>query len=259
MKDVLDAVSARIKAPYFGYVLLSFIAINWRAFFVLSLSRGTPQARLSAFDIETSFVSLVAAPLLIGAGITLASPWIRYGVAYLSRKPQHLFDLIQLDSEHEKMLRKTVLERSRSEHFADRENELIDRAKRDSEIEDIENEELKARLSEQIEALRNERDKLHESLSGRPHTAVFSPEEVEILKAASQDESGSITRNVWLNGQSIEAGASSFGEKDKREYSKYDAALKALIVKDLVEKVGRDGGLHELTHSGWVVADSLGS
>ena len=34
MNDIFDAISARIKAPYFGYALLAFIGLNWRGIFL---------------------------------------------------------------------------------------------------------------------------------------------------------------------------------------------------------------------------------
>lgn len=257
MNDVLEAVSARIKAPYFGYVFLAFIAINWRAIFVLTVSDGTPQERLAAFDIETSFFSLLVAPLLAGAVLLLTSPWLRYGVALISKTPHHLFDLIQLDSDHRKTLRKTELEQSRTEFFANKETELIDRAKRDKEIEGIEDEGLKARLALQIESLRRERDELSETLTRKSRGFDFSKAETDLLKAASLDESGSIIKNVWLGGRSIAAGNQTFGEHDKREYLMYETALKSLVSRDLVQIVGAKDGIHELTYTGWQVADSL--
>ncbi len=257
MREVLDAVSARIKAPYFGYAALAFVALNWRAFFVLSLTTGSPQERLTAFDAGTNFFSLVLGPLLIAAAITLLSPWISYVVAYLSKKPHHLVDLIQLDSDHQKTLRKTELEQSRSEFFANKETELIDRAKRDQAIQDIDDEELKSRLALQIESLRRERDELSESLTKTSPKVHFSPPEIDLLTAASAEESGSITRNVWMSGQSIEAGGRTFGEHDKKEYLKYDAALKSLVSKELVQAMGTKGHLYELTYAGWKAAEAL--
>jgi len=73
MGDVLDAVSARIKAPYFGYAVLAFIALNWRAIFLFVMTEATPVERLAIFDAHTSNWTLFFAPLLVGVNRRLGS------------------------------------------------------------------------------------------------------------------------------------------------------------------------------------------
>lgn len=166
MNDIFDAISARLKAPYFGYALLAFIGLNWRGIFLLSVTMGTPQERLSAFDAQTSEWSLVVLPLIFGAVITLASPWVRLAFSFLSKRPFEHIDDLHLDAEHRKTIRKTQLERSRAELFASKESELIGRAKRDEEILEIENEQLKEKLIQEIEALRLQRDRMSSDVQG---------------------------------------------------------------------------------------------
>lgn len=100
MHDVLDAISARIKAPYFGYALLAFIGLNWRGMFLLTVTNGSPQERLAAFDAQTSAWSLVVLPLLVGGLVTLVSPWVRLGFGLLSKRPFEHIDNLHLDSDH---------------------------------------------------------------------------------------------------------------------------------------------------------------
>src|SRR5690606_26367828 len=97
---------------YFGYALLAFIGLNWRGIFLLTVTSGSPQVRLAAFDAQTSAWSLVVLPLFVGALVTLASPWVRLGFGLLSKRPFEHIDNLHLDSEHKKTIRKTQLEQS---------------------------------------------------------------------------------------------------------------------------------------------------
>lgn len=257
MHDVLDAISARIKAPYFGYALLAFIGLNWRGIFLLTVTSGSPQERLAAFDAQTSAWSLVVLPLLVGGLVTLVSPWLRLGFGLLSKRPFEHIDNLHLDSEHKKMIRKTQLEQSRSAFFASKESELIERAKRDEEVLEIEDEQLKEKLKREIDALRRERERMSVGLNEYENDVRLSAQEREILKAAAQDKSGSIMRMSYSGGRTIQAGSRTFGEESSRDFAKYDSALNNLVSKGLVSAVGRKGEMFELTHAGWQLADAL--
>jgi hypothetical protein len=256
MNDIFDAISARIKAPYFGYALLAFIGLNWRGIFLLSVTNADPQERLAAFDAQTSAWSLIVLPLLVGAFVTLASPWIRLGFGFLSKRPFEHIDNLHLDSEHKKTIRKTQLEKSRADFFASKESELIERAKRDEEVLEIEDEQLKEKLKQEIDALRRERERMSVDLSEHRDDARVSAQEREILKAAAQGKSGSIMRMSYIGGRTIQAGHRTFGEGNSRDFAKYDSALNDLVSKGLVSAVGHKGEMFELTHAGWQLADA---
>lgn len=102
MKDVFDAVSARIKAPYVGYAVLAFLALNWRAIFMLAMTQGTPEQRLAAFDMHTTLWSLSIAPLLTGVIVAVSSEWIRYGFEWTARKPRYRMAVMDLEAEEKK-------------------------------------------------------------------------------------------------------------------------------------------------------------
>jgi hypothetical protein len=257
MHDVLDAISARIKAPYFGYTLLAFIGLNWRGIFLLTVTKGSPQERLAAFDALTSVWSLIVLPLLVGGLITLASPWIKLGFGLLSKRPFEHIDNLHLDSEHKKTIRKTQLEQSRSAFFASKESELIERAKRDEEVLEIEDEQVKEKLKKEIDALRRERERMSVDLGEHRSDVRLSAQERDILKAAAKDKSGSIMRMSYIGGRTIQAGNLTFGEESSRDFAKYDSALNDLVSKGLVLAVGQKGEMFELTHAGWQLADAL--
>ena len=85
----------------------------------------------------------------------------------------------------------------------------------------------------------------------------LSEEEAMLLKAASSDENGMIARMEYLDGQKIQAGKKSFGEDNRREFSRWDGALQNLVNKGLVVGRGYKGEFFELTHEGWSAADAL--
>lgn len=257
MNDILDAISARIKVPYFGYALLTLIALNWRGFFLLMTTSGSPQERLDIFDTETSLLTLIVLPMTVGAIIAASAPWIRFAFAFISRKPFEHVDNLNLDSEHKRTIRRTELERSRSDLFAGKETELIERAKRDEEVSEIENEKLKEQLQFELEALRRERDQMSSDLYGSKNRITLSPTEKEMLKAAATSKSGSISKNEYISGRNIQIGSIKFGAQDPREFVKYESALKSLLSKELVQAIGHKGELFELTHTGWQIAEAL--
>lgn len=257
MQEILDAISARVKAPYFGYALLAFIGLNWRGIFLLTVTKGSPQQRLAAFDAQTDAWSLIVIPLIVGGLVTLVSPWVRLGFGLLSRRPFEHIDNLHLDSEHRKTIRKTQLEQSRADFFASKESELIERAKRDEEVLEIENEKVKEKLTKEIDALRRERERMSVDLSEGGKEFRLSLQEREILKAAALDKSGGIMKMSYIGGRTIKAGKLTIGDESARDFAKYDSALNNLVSKGLVAAVGHNGEMFELTHAGWQLSDSL--
>ncbi|MBA1276834.1 hypothetical protein [Stutzerimonas stutzeri] len=262
MKDVIDAVSSRIKTPYFGYAILAFFALNWRGIFLLAATTGSPQERLAAFDSATNHYTLLVLPLLAGAVVAASTSWVQYIFGVVSRKPAGLIDNLYLEAEHKKTIRQAELEQSRSNLFAVKEKELIDRAKRDEEVAGIEDDAAKEKLAAQIESLRWERDQLSAQLKdqsavGKPSAYKLSKEAIEIIKAASQSKSGTIIKPKSIGERTIQAGEKSFGSENSRDFAKYDAALDELIKQSLIKGLGAKGEVFELTNNGWQVADAL--
>lgn len=262
MKDIWDAVTARVKTPYFGYAVLAFIALNWRGFFLLAVTSGTPQDRLSAFDSATSHYTLFALPLLIGTFVAFVTPWLQYFFSFISSKPLGMIDYLNLQAEHKKTIKQTELEQVRASFFADRERELIARAKRDEEVANIEDNDTKERLIVQLQELRRERDNLSKQLKdqsnlGTPSFIALPKEGKELLVAAAQDKNGTIIRIRAIGSKEIQAGGRLFGGENSRDYAKYDSALDRLMSNGLVKSVGNKGELFELTHLGWEYAETL--
>lgn len=262
MKDVIDAVNSRIKVPYFGYAILAFFALNWRGIFLLFATEGTAHERLAAFDSTTSALTLLVLPLIFGVIVAASAHWVQLIFCLISRRPSGLIDNLYLEAEHKKTIRQTELEQSRSDLFAVKEKELIDRAKRDEEVAGIENDEAKEKLAAQLESLRRERDQLSKQLEdqntvGKPTGYSLSKAAGEILKAASESSNGTIIKPKIMGSRTIQAGSKSFGADNSRDFSKYDAALEELVASGLVKPQGVKGETFFLTHEGWQVADAF--
>ncbi|MEQ5807719.1 hypothetical protein J3369_09895 [Alteromonas sp. NFXS44] len=258
MKELVEAVNNRIKTPYFGYAVLSFIALNWRGFFVLLVSEGKPEEKLALFDARTDIYSLLIYPLIIGAVVAATTHWLRYLFGLIERKPKELIENLQLEAEHKKTIKQTQLEQSRSDFFAVKENELIERAKRDEAVADIENSETKEKLRKQLETIRVEREQLSNELQKQQQSKNnLSVEAREILIAASADNHGSILKLRTDNGNNIQAGNDSFGSEDHKSFVKYEAALEQLIKFDYVKEIGHKGDAFELTHKAWESVGAL--
>ena len=252
MKDVFDAVSARIKAPYVGYAVLAFIAWNWRALFMLVMTGGTPDQRLLAFDSHTNLWRLYIAPLATGLLVAASAEWMSFCFAWISRRPIHWKEMYQLKAEHQKTIAIADLDKLRDERFSRKEEELIARAKRDEKVKEIENDELKRKLEEDLDSLRNEQDKNED------------PEEVEdaslpsffaqkLLRAAAELD-GRIVKVADGYGKRIRAGALELAkEEQQREYSRYETALRELASRGLVQEEYE--GVYEITEDGWQFLD----
>lgn len=254
MKEVVDAVNNRIKTPYFGYTILAFIALNWRGFFLLVLSKGKPEEKLALFDAQTDIFTLLLYPLAIGAIVAASAHWLKFIFAMIERRPKELIENLQLEAEHRKTIKQSQLEQSRSNLFAVKEKELIDRAKRDEVVADIENAETKEKLMKQLEAIRAERDMLSNELQSKQQQEdALSNEAKEIIVAASTDNNGRIMKID----RTIQAGKNSFGSKDQKSFVKYEAALEQLITLDFVKELGHKGEVFEITHKGWELVKEL--
>ena len=222
------------------------------------ISEGTPGERLALFDAKTDIYTLLIFPLAIGALVAASTHWLRYLFGLIERKPRELVENLQLEADHKKTIKQTQLEQSRSDLFAVKEKELIERAKRDEEVADIEDSETKEKLISQLNKIRNEREQLSEELQKKSESYDFlSKEAREILMAASKDKNGSILKPNTIGERAIRVNKNTFGSKDQRTFVRYEAGLEQLINEQLVKELGLKGEVFELTHKGWEAVNAL--
>lgn len=258
MNDVLDALSSRFKSPYFGYAFLAFFALNWRGLFLLFTLEATSIERLTAFDQQTNFWSLIFFPLLIGALVAIFSPWIKFLFQWISISPFTKLDDLSLEAENKRLIKQNELENSRTQQFANREKELIERAKRDEDVAEIDDEKTKEKLIAQIEMLRNERDALSDKFGNNDrYRQTLSNAATELIKAASGKNDGVIRVIRTLAGDTVNAGKFVFGNYDQRELAMYESALDELTTLGYLKQLEGNPDVWHLTHQGWLRADDL--
>jgi hypothetical protein len=252
MNEIFEAVSARIKAPYFGYSLLAFFGMNWRGLFLLAFTEGTPEIRMAAFDGTTSVWSLIVVPLLFGALVTAATPWVRVFFAWLSRSPFERLDIMQLVSEQRRTIKKAQLDKAISEAGAAQEEELIARARRDAEIAaEIKNDEIRKNLMDQLEAARRERDELSKRIGGESPQVALSSLEWQILMAAVESESNLIHLSAKGNKVSLRSGGKEFLSDGGKSALEISNSVGSLANKGLVVPVAGKENLFHVSRSGF--------
>ncbi len=154
MKEIMEALTARIKSPVFGYFVFWWAVFNWRPLFYLFFSDTAVENRFAYFDKLTDSYSLLILPLTVASIMTVSYPWINLVFLHLCKKPTDIRNYLQAESEHRLWIRKKQLEEDRSALLAAKEKHLIDRARRDEEISSISDEETKERLRKEIDTLR---------------------------------------------------------------------------------------------------------
>ncbi len=154
MKEIIEAFVARIKSPVFGYFILAWMAINWKPLFILFFDNNPVNKRIELFQELSSIYTLGVIPLGVAVVLSILYPWINYVFLWICRIPTDLRNSIQAESEHKLLLKKQELEEARRLVLATKERDLIDRAKRDEEIESISDETTKEQLKDEITKLR---------------------------------------------------------------------------------------------------------
>lgn len=160
MDDIAEAIKNRLSSPLLGYYSLALLAINWEAIFYLLVQDGDVETRIAFFESHTSGYSLLLWPLLASIAFIAVYPWILLALSWLTAAPIQRQEKLRATAEHNLLLVKKDLEDTRTRLFAGAEAELIARAKRDEEVQDISSDEVRARLQAELDALRIQRDDL---------------------------------------------------------------------------------------------------
>lgn len=184
MKDIIDEINSRINSPLFGYFTLSLIAINWDPIFYLVVDSGSASERIKYFHHGTNEFSLFVYPFLIASAYSIGYPWLQYLFALIVTKPTELNSSIKAESEHRLLIKKQELEEVRSEILRNAEKELIERAKRDVELSEIDDKNVREKLQAELDQLRKERDEMgSEKAQGQDiKQPLLSKEQEEIIQ-----------------------------------------------------------------------------
>lgn len=156
MKEIFEAFGTRIRSPFFGYFALSLFSLNWKAIFILTMSDEKINVRIAQFEKLTSIGSLVWYPIALAILISIVYPWIQYFFLFLASKPTNLKNILQSKSEHILLIEKKKFEQERLQLLSLQEEAVIDQAKRDKIVDEIEDEDIKDTVKKKLESLREE-------------------------------------------------------------------------------------------------------
>lgn len=159
-KEILDAFKTRIKSPFFGYYALAFIIFNWKPIFVLLFSELKVFEKFDFFSDNTNTKTLFVFPIVLSIVYAISYPWITFLFSYLIRKPIELKRTLDTRIEHNILIKKERLERTRAKYIDVEERKLIEEAKRQEEIQEISSKEIREDLQKRIFKLRNQLEKL---------------------------------------------------------------------------------------------------
>ncbi|MCG8498062.1 MAG: hypothetical protein MI796_18715 [Enterobacterales bacterium] len=251
MKEVFTAINDRIKTPYYGYALLAFFALNWRAIFVLFVSKGNAVERLAAFDSNTSSIKLIVLPLIIGLFISLINPWLKVLFSWIEKKPRQLYSDSISDEEHSKLKYQIKLKLERDALQSAEEEALINKAKRDVDIENIQDEKVKEKLKSDIKEKRKDYE-----LNSRELLNSLTEAELNILETIIQRESGTVTDDY----KTFKIAEKTFGKGNSRDelYARAQSALDLLITKGLMDQSSDTFPVEfKLNGKGWDLIDTI--
>ena len=131
IKDILESLKdssrERIKSPLLGSIVVSWMVLNWEIIFVLFKSNQEIEAIIQSFKTYPK-LRLYVYPVILGAVISVATPWVNHIVGWLRNKGILLAKKRKLESEAE------ILEYKSSIISAEVRNELL-RAKIVSDTE----------------------------------------------------------------------------------------------------------------------------
>lgn len=173
-------------------------------------------------------------------GYVTASAYTRINSQDLKREDVYLSEKIEL-------------EKKRALELANKEKELIDQAKRDEDIEKIEDEQVKENLKREIDDLRKDRLELvnskNSNLNDQQNLNSF---EKEILAYLAEDENNFVSKaDIYGTGWIIDLGHKRISKRgSNREYLKFEEAMYSLINKKIIYDLRNEGKIFELTNFG---------
>lgn len=161
IREIFDALSQRIRSPVIGYVILMVLLFNWKVFFFLLFSGEPAETKFTYFDTHTDGWSLFGIPSIVGVAAAVLTPWINVAGQLAVHLPIMRLRTHNAETAHELSLLKAKHKNAENSLI----EELIASAKQDEQVKQIEDDEVRERLQQEIDQLREGQDN-NISLSG---------------------------------------------------------------------------------------------
>lgn len=262
MKELVEAFYSRLRAPLVGNFFLGVLILNWNHFYLLLFSSKEASQRVSEFEQQFNVLTFALLPIVFALVFSLAQPFLSLFGAWTAYWPTHWKRLLQLRSDTDFEDRKQELELHRRKRIGEIEEQLIGQAERDQTVAEIEDDEARQKLQEQIDELRKNANTIQPA-TVTPSTKepdwikTLSPIALQILRQAARG-GGEIAVQNLLSGKSIHVGGLSFGiPNEPRELAKAEAGISSLEKHALIRAQNADRSNFKLTEKGYDVADQL--
>lgn len=158
-----------------------------------------------------------------------------------------------LKREHKYLAEKNSLEKERAIALADKESELIEQAKRDEDIDKIEDEKLKENLKREIDELRKNRNELvHNKTSiENQNQKELSAFQKKVLNEIFQSKDGCIQKKIINGYKFVLLDENQISESGNLpEYFRYVDSINILVKHGLLKDLNNEGRIFELTSTG---------
>jgi len=155
IREILDALNARIRSPIFGSIAIMFAVINWKPLFYLLFAEKAVAEKFTFFDANTCAWSIFVFPIVLGIIFAFAAPWIAYLSSRIAEAPTTMRKLLQTNAADKILTEKLTLEQKRNVLVAESAAMLTEAAaKRDEDAQKIDDPKIREDLQKQIDDLR---------------------------------------------------------------------------------------------------------
>ncbi|WP_337843178.1 hypothetical protein [Rheinheimera sp.] len=156
MNELFTQVTQRVKTPISGYFFVSFVAINWDPLFYLFMYDVPVPLRIEYMHAHTNFHSAFSYPLLISIIYSTLYPWLFLLIQWATNYSSELNEKILINSELNNLESRRRLEELRADILRQKENAILEMASVDKAVNEINDEDSKNQVKDQLADVRNE-------------------------------------------------------------------------------------------------------
>lgn len=150
-REIYDSIFQRVRSPFWGYIAVSFVFLNWKPLYYLTFADVSVLERFTYFDQSSDYYSLLILPFILGVALALLAPYISNFGSWWAQSPTANRKLREIDLAHQLASKKGELlaERDKQRHIV--EQALLEGAQLDQEAKSLDDdvrEELESKISQ---------------------------------------------------------------------------------------------------------------
>lgn len=159
IRELFEAANQRLRAPFFGYISLAAVALNWQSLFYLLFSNTSAFDRIAYVESTTTFWSVLVLPILLGVALALSAPWVSFAGAAWAETPTQSKKLREIRTEVRIQSEKNRLQEEQTKRIEN----VIETAEQEARAKNIEDSELREQLLNEINNLKEKNTVLQDS------------------------------------------------------------------------------------------------